>query len=246
MFCFSIGRAAEAFRVDSETRFENSPPLQSTTFLIGGAFYDFIGDNGEIIFFDPQRDTFTLIDQELRIQTRVAASETRQRISLQQKALEGDKNGYIAFMAKPTFTMEFDEAAGLMSLQSPWIDYTLSTKPFPDAETAKIYFDFCNWLCYLNTRTNSNPSLMARLEVNRILREKNRFPESIKVSIFRNGKKLILSKEEKLESKHEISRRLADVDRQRIEKATESMRTFKEIPFLEYQKMVAEKHIPKK
>ncbi len=233
--------AAEGFRIETDLRLGNGAPIRSTTLFDGAVFYDFIGANGEITVFDLQNDTFTLIDPALRLQTNLVASETKQIVDAQRIPLQANKNGFIAFSAKPSFTMEFDESGGLMVLQSPWIDYSLTTKAFPDAETARIYFDFCDWSCYLNRRINPGlPTPLIRLEVNRILREKKRFPESMKISVFPKGKKFF-AKEETFQTSHEFTRHLSNVDRQRIGSVHEARRTFTVLPFVDYQAKIAEK-----
>ena len=237
----AVGFAAETFRVENDLRWGNAAPVRSTTLFDGTVFYNLIGANGEITVFDPQKDTFTLLDPELRLQTHLAVSETKRFIDAQRIQLESHKNEFVAFAAKPVFIMEFDEVGGQMALQSSWVDYTLTTKAFPDAATAKAYLDFCDWTCYLNQRITPGLTMpLIRLEVNRILREKSRFPTNIKVSIFPTGKKF-LGKEENIQATHELSRRLSEADRQRIARTHELMRTFTVVPFAVYQTKVAEK-----
>ena len=236
-----MAATAQGFRVESDLRLGNAAPVRSTTLFDGAVFYSFIGVNGEIIRFDPAKDVFTLLDPALRVQTLLVASETQRIVNAKKIPLETHPNGFIAFTAKPAFTMEFDEAAGLMVLQSPWVDYSLMTKAFADTQAAGPYFDFCDWSCYLNQRISPQPITLIRLEVNRILREKNRFPEHIKISIFPKGKKF-LTKEETIQASHEFSRNLTDGDRQRIAKTLELMRNFPVVPFAEYQSKVAEKN----
>ena len=236
----SVGFAAETFRVENDLRWGNAAPVRSTTLFDGTVFYNLIGTNGEITVFDPPKDTFTLLDPELRLQTHLAASETKRFVDAQRIQLESHKNEFVAFATKPAFTME--ETASLITLQSPWIDYTLTTKAFPNPEIAKTYLDFCDWTCYLNQRiTPGLATPLIRLEVNRVLREKSQFPASMKVSIFPTGKKF-LAKEENIRTTHELSRRISEADRQRIARTHELMRTFTVVPFAEYQTKVAEKN----
>jgi len=241
-----VAATAQGFRVESDLRVGNAAPIRSTILFDGTAFYSFIGANGEITRFDPARDVFTLLDPALRIQTHLAASDTQRLVNAQKLQLATHPNGFFAFAAKPVFTMEFNEAAGLMVLQSPWIDYSLTTKTFPDAHAAAPYFDFCDWSCYLNQRINPKQlTPLIRLEVNRILRESNRFPENVKISVFPKGKKF-LTKEETFQISYQFSRHLTDVDRQRITSALESMRNYPVVPFADYQAKVAEKFAAEK
>jgi hypothetical protein len=82
--------------------------------------------------------------------------------------------------------------------------------------------------------------MLVRLEVNRILREKNRFASRIAVSVFPKGK-VPIAKPDKAQSSHKIILRLDHTDTKRIDQAKEFRRTFTMISFDEYQMKVAEK-----
>jgi hypothetical protein len=225
---------------------EGSPQkIASTTFVLNSDFISLIGENGEITFYDANRQTFTLLDPVLRIQTQLDAAETKKKVETvrQQVATSPglDPNTFNAFAVKPSFSPEFDETSGTLALQSPWIDYTLTTSIFTDQETAKQYFEVCDWLCYLNLRIDPHSTTMLiRLEVNRLLREGNRFAPRISVSVFPKGK-TPLTKPDKAQSSHKIIMRLDETDQKRIAQAKEFRRAFTMIPLDEYQKKVGEK-----
>jgi hypothetical protein len=227
------------FRIDN-----NVQGVKSTVFLLQGKFYSMIGDNGEIVEFDAEKKMFTLMDLSQRIQTQLDAEEIRKRVEqMRQLALNNpnaktDAFHYFAF--KPKFTSEFDPGSGTWILQSNWIDYELKTVPFADASSA-MYYDFCDWTCYLNLRRNPGSSqMLTRLEVNRLLREEQRFATNVSVSIYSKGKQG-LPKPDQASSSHVIVPRLSDADRKRIEQAQEFKRTFPSVPFIEYQKRFSAK-----
>ena len=207
--------AAAEFRIDN-----NVQGVKSTAFFFEGKFYSVIGDNGEIVEFDLEKKTFTLIDPSLRIQTQMNAEETRRRVEqLRQQILtdpstKTDSFRYFAF--KPVFVSEFDAASGKLALQSHWIDYEIKTTPFTES-AAGMYYDFCDWVCYLNFRLNpGSAQMLIRLEVNRILRESQRFAVSVSESIYPRGKQGF-AKPDRVSSSHDFVRRLGDTDRRRIE-----------------------------
>ena len=234
---FLILAAAAEFRIDN-----NVQGVKSTTFLLEGKFYSMIGDNGEIVEFDVETKTFTLIYPPLRIQTQIDAEEIWRRVEqLRQQILNSpstktDSFRYFAF--KPTFSVEF--TSGMLALQSNWIDYEIKTIPFTDP-SAKMYYDFCDWVCYLNFRLNPGSSqMLCRLEVNRCLREGQRFAVNVSESLYVNGKQGF-ARPDRTSSSHDLIRRLGDTDRRRIEQVQEFKRTFPQVPFDEYQKRFAEK-----
>jgi len=245
--CFLAGLTGGVLTLTAvaEFRIENNVQgVQSTTFLLEGKFYSIIGDNGEMVEFDVEQKTFTLIDPALHIQTQIDAEETRRKVEQLRQTILNDLNAktdsfrYFAF--KPIFVSEFNTASGTLALQSNWIDYEIKTIPFSDPQ-AGLYYDFCDWVCYLNFRLNPRSSqMLIRLEVNRFLRERHRFAVNVSESIYPKGKQG-LTRPDRASSSHDIVRRLGDADRRRIEQAQEFKRTFPQVPFDEYQRRFAEK-----
>ena len=235
----SLTLSAAEFRIDNDVQ-----GIKSTAFLLEGKFYSMIGDKGEIVEFDTEKKMFTLIDPDLRIQTQIDAEETRKKIEqLREQVLNNpnaktDSFRYFAF--KPKFTSEFEPVSGTLALQSNWIDYEIKAIPFTDASAA-MYYDFCDWVCYLNLRLNPRSSqMLTRLEVNRLLRIGQKFAVNVSESIYTNGKQGLV-KPDRASSSHDLIRRLGDTDRKRIEQVQEYKRTFPQVSFEEYQKRFAEK-----
>ncbi|MGL4595842.1 MAG: hypothetical protein ACRCUY_14060 [Thermoguttaceae bacterium] len=236
-FCVQID-AAERVRIDNEIRAGESTAIKSTAYLIGNNFYSFIGDAGEVTFFDAEKEVFTLIHPALRLKTFLDGAETRQKAeSLREAAHEREKqSAYWNFLVKPVFQQERNDVTGTIALQSFWIDYLLTTSGFPDDNTAARFFRFCDWTCYLNLRLSPQSSTMfARLEVNRILRESNRFPHKITMSIYPKGKTGIRPLEEQMSSTHQMVFRFTELDDKRLDQVHEWMRVFQTISFAEYQ-----------
>ena len=231
--------SAAEFRINNDVQ-----GIKSTAFLLEGKFYSMIGDNGEIVEFDTERKTFSLIDPNLRIQTQIDAGETRKKTEQIREQILNDPNAktdsFRYFACKPIFVSEFEPGAGTWALQSNWIDYEIKTIPFTEASSA-MYYDFCDWVCYLNLRLNPRSAqMLTRLEVNRFLREKQQFAVKVSESIYIHGKQG-LAKPNQASSSHDIVRRLSDADRKRIEQAQEFKRMFPKVSVEEYQKRFAEK-----
>lgn len=236
--------AAADFRVDNELRVgSRKEAIKSTTYFVGkGDFFSQIGENGEMTFFEAEKAVFTLLDPRLRLQTHLAADEMKKKVELWRQKNRESQTPLVAFVAKPAFQKEFSSESGMLALQSPWFQYRLNTEPFFDQETGNRYLDFCDWSCLLNFRIDghTSPVPLARLEVNRVLRESKLFPKSISVSYFPKGNQGLFPREEKAESTHRIVMRLDEADNRKIEKAREFMRNFISVPFAEYQKKAGE------
>ncbi|MDR0522510.1 MAG: hypothetical protein LBH00_11760 [Planctomycetaceae bacterium] len=243
-FCFFVlavyaTAAAEEYRIDNVVR-----GVKSTALLLDGKFYSIIEDNGEIVEFDSHKKIFTLIDPSLRIQTQINAAEMRKKITDMQQKIAGDpktdKESFAYFAANPVFTSESDTAAGRIVLQSRWIDYEITAVPFHD-KSSEMYYDFCDWMCYLNLRINPfSSAVLTRLTVNRLLREEKKFPVSVSVAIYPKGKQGF-SKPDKAESSHKIVRRFSEPERKQIGQINELKQKFPQVSFEEYQKQVAGK-----
>jgi len=236
----SLTAIATEFRIDNTVY-----GVKSTAFLLSGKFYSMIGDNGETVEFDAETRTFTLISPALRLQTQIDADEIRKRVAQHRQFLSSTPNAppdtFSFFAFNPKFELEFDAASGMLALQSNWIDYEIKTIPFADPAAA-MYHDFCDWVCYLNFRLNPRSSqMLTRLEVNRLLREKQRFAVSVSESVYASGKQGRAKPTLRASSTHDLVRRLSDADRKRIEQAQEFKRTFPQVPFVDYQKRFAEK-----
>ena len=230
--------AAAEYRIDS-----NVQGVKTTVFLLPDKFYSMIGDNGEIVEFNMGEKTFTLINPSLRIQTQLNAEEIRQKVEQLRLQILNDLNtnsdSFHYFAFKPNFKTDFDRGSGTWVLQSPWIDYEIKTIQFGDA-SSETYYDFCDWVCYLNLRRNPHASqMLTRLEVNRLLRESQRFAAGVSVSIYVKGKQGFV-KPDQASSSHEMVRRLSDADRKRIGQAQEFRHSFPQVSFEEYQRRFAE------
>ncbi len=240
-----LALSSQDFRVDNEVHFITQDPtgskrVKSVTYFQGENFISLIGDRGEITFFDSEPKTFTLLDPVLRIQTQISASKSREAVNAQRQNHENNQAAYLAFVAKPRFSYEFDAKLSVLALQSPWMDYRIEASAVADDVFLKRYFEHGDWVCFLNYRINHSLTSLVRLEINRILYERKLFPRDITLSHFPQGKGL-MTHEEKTRSTHQLVQRLDEKDRQRIEQAREYRRVFLAVPFEEYQAKVTQK-----
>ncbi|MGL4942316.1 MAG: hypothetical protein ACRC46_03900 [Thermoguttaceae bacterium] len=247
-----VAFAATAFAADFRVVSTVSAPaadgkavstVTSQMIFIDGVVYNFIDPHGEITVYDPAHDTFAVIDPELRLQTRIAVGSLCESIEKTRESLVKHSVPLVAFAASPVFRESLDLDSGVMKLTSELFDYEIETMPVSDAAIVTEYYDAADKFCYLNFRLQPGPhslKYLVRLAVNRSLREAKRLPKKIVLDFYPKEKKL-LAKAEHHESRHEIFSRVSDTDRQRLDQAQQMMRTFKQIPFDEYQTEVEKK-----
>ncbi|MDR3233462.1 MAG: hypothetical protein LBT46_07355 [Planctomycetaceae bacterium] len=232
------------YRIDNEVN-----GVKSTVYLLDRQFVSVIGMSGEIAVFDTLRKTFTMLNPPLRLQTSFDAVKVKEQTeNLCQRVLQSSNpktNSFLYFAVQPKFDVKKDDTNGIIAMQSHWIDYELHTVPLPD-ESEIMYYDFCDWMCYLNMRLNPYSTMMLpRLAVNNILRQERRFAVHVSTALYPKGK-TAFSQAEVTKSSHQFSRRLSDDDRKCLERVNEYRQTFPSVPLDEYQKQVVEKQAAKK
>ncbi|MDR2169586.1 MAG: hypothetical protein LBP59_05545 [Planctomycetaceae bacterium] len=230
---------ADDFRIDNEIT-AGKIVVRSKTYFVNDDFFGLIEGNGEMTYYNAERDSFTLIAPLLRIQTQLSAAETRREVDAVLNQIRTSKkrmDPLQEFIANPVFKTEVAHKTGQIALQSMWVDYKITTEFFNDPNVAKKYFDFCNLTCYLNCRTTNSYRQLFRLEVNRILRNENCFPKNIAATFYPNGK-LTNNNGDTINSSHKIIKRLADEDKNQINNIKNLMNTFKTVKFKDYQKNI--------
>jgi len=236
--------AAENFRVENElTVQQTGEKVKTTTLFTGGLVYDMIGDNGETTIFDKASDTFTLLEPTLRIQTQVIASELKETVLKRREAMRSQPQPpFFAFAAFPKFEETYQEESGLVRFQSRWFVYNIETVPFADDTFRERYYDFCDWYCFLNLRVNpDSTTLFARMEVNRFLQERKRFPQKIQVDVYTKGNfgiAGIIANPDVYMSTHKLGIRLIPRDEQRLRRIDDQRKTFRTVSFEEYLKEI--------
>ena len=240
--CGAAEPVAGNFRVETElTVQQTGEKVKTTTLFAGELVYDMIGEHGETTIFDKATDTFTLLEPTLRIQTKVNASELKETV-LKFRAIMREKSlqPFYAFAVSPKFKEAYEEESGLARFQSSWMDYQIETMPLADDALGGRYYDFCDWYCFLNLRVNPDSKTMfARMEVNRFLRERKRFPKQIHLDIYTKGNSGIagiVTAPDAYISTHKLGTRFIPSDEQRLQRIDEQRKTFRTVSFEEYLK----------
>ncbi|MDO5552337.1 MAG: hypothetical protein Q4G68_01120 [Planctomycetia bacterium] len=210
--------------------------IKTSTVFADGLVFDFIGDYGEIIIYRPEQQIFTLLDPLHRLQTELSCSEIDSFLANIRDRLLAKKDKFQAFVLNPSFDISASEDESELILQSKWLEYTLKTKLFEEEQLSQAYFLFSNAYCKLNIYLNPGSTTpFARMEVNRILEERSRFPDEFHLTIWPKGK-WFLGRTIKIESRHTLVRRLSERDEGRLVRALHFSRQFPKVSFTDYQK----------
>lgn len=230
-----VASQAEDFRVETDILLggEKEPVAQSVTLFSGGLVYDFplIGPQ-EITVLDSGRGRFVLLDVPRKTKTTLTTQDllqTTAAIKVQAQELDG----VLAFAADPQFKSESDGQDGWLTLSSSLLSYRAKGIKPKLAATADAYRDFADWYARLNATRPGNLPPFPRLELNRVLAERQQVPEEVELTVEpRNrlaGRKLVVR------SHHIFNWRLSNTDRKRIETAGTYMADFQAVGFQNYR-----------
>ena len=233
------------FRVENELAVQQTgEKVKTTTLFVDGLVYDQIGEQGETTIFDKTADTFTLLEPVLRIQTQMSASELKEAVLQRRNRMRQETPpSFFEFALFPKFEEIYEAESGFARFQSPWIVYKVDTIPLHDDALLERYYDFCDWYCFLNLRVNPDSmTLFARMEVNRFLRERKRFPQKIQVDIHKKGNFGIAGIVENPDvyiGTHKLGARLIPGDQQRLQRIDAQRETFRTVSFEEYRREIS-------
>ena len=230
-----LSAKAEDFRIETDVFLggETEPVAQNVTLFTSGLVYDFplIGPQ-EITVFDAARGRFILLDVSRKTKTTLQTHELLEitaAIKIQAQGLDG----VFAFAADPQFRHEVDDQSGRLTLSSPLMTYQAKgTKP-PMPAAVATYRDFADWYARLNATRPGNLPAFPRLELNRLLEERQEVPEEVELVVAPKsrwaGRKLVVR------SRHAYNWRLSNTDRKRIDTAGNYLADFQAVDFQKYR-----------
>jgi hypothetical protein len=230
-----ISATAEDFRIETDVFLgaEKEPVAQNLTLFTGSLVYDFplIGPQ-EITVFDALRGRFILLDVPRKTKTTLQTQELLEitaAIKVQAQGLDG----VFAFAADPQFKRDVEEQAGWLKLSSSLMTYRARGVTPQLSGAAATYRDFADWYARLNATRPGNLPPFPRLELNRLLEERQEVPEEVELIVEPKtrwaGRKLVVR------SRHIFNWRLSNTDRKRIDTAGGYMADFQAVGFQEYR-----------
>lgn len=228
---------AEGFRVENQvfTEDEEEPTTQSTTIFYEDLVYDYLETPKEITVFDRTAGRIILLDPVRKIRTDLTSRD----LKLLSEQLRGwasrQPDEFLRFSAEPNFKEEYDSSTGGLQLDSPWLTYQVDTVEPARSEILRLYLEFCDWYCLLNTRLNSGSRPpFPRIHLNRALERLGRMPQEVHLMVRPQADKF-LGEKMSARSEHRVIPHLVESDRARVAQTDQFMAMFRSLPFKEYQ-----------
>ncbi|NOY30724.1 MAG: hypothetical protein GXP28_11315 [Planctomycetes bacterium] len=195
-----------------------------------GAVYDFSeqaisGETTQITVFRPPTSSrpgqFILLDLKTKQRTEVSTKRISGLMKKLVRWASEQDDPLLKFAAEPTFEQQFDEASGMLSLESENWQYQVATVPAENATMLARYREFTDWYTRLNTMMHGNPPPGPRLELNAALQTHSVVP----VEIHRK----VDSQSTKVRATHLFTWRLSREDRARLDQARRYLTSFEKV-----------------
>ncbi len=225
---------AQDFRVDTDVRLGKAEETFSEhlTLFHGSIVYDFtVKGHQEITILDQANGTISLLDVVRRKRANLTTAEL---LDFSAKIKSIGTNNQAEDLVAPKFDVSFDDASGVLLLQSPKITYRATGTELADSSIAQRYREFTDWYARLNSMRPPNPPHFARLELNRELATRGLMPTEIErtVSLGR-----LFEKPQTAKSNHVIGMAISGTDRRRIDEAGGYLVSFTEVTLADYMQV---------
>jgi hypothetical protein len=232
----AIPSQAQEFRIETElfSNKEKTPFAEHLTLFDNGRVYDFplVGPE-EITVFDYLEGRFVILDTSRRLKTTVAAKDILEFLT---KILT-EASGEEAPLVHPRFVEEFDPETKWLTLTDKHMVYRAQGIEPADKELSAEYRRFADWYARLNAIRPGNLPPYARLELNKALESRNLVPEKVELTITPRNR---LAGKIELASRHIVTWRLLETDRNRIDRVTEYLQKYQSVDYDEFIKRTVE------
>lgn len=221
---------AAEFRIESKVYLKSQSVAENLTLFQDGRVYDFLIDPVEITVFDeqPGRARFLVLDPARKVSTEIKVTEVTELMDKLRAWAKNAPDPFMNFLADPQFEEQFDASASTLQMNSPWMEYKLTTIEAPNADVVEQYSQFSDWYAKLNTMTSPGRiPPFARMAVNATLKKHKQVPSDVQLTIH-------LKQEVKLNSEHKVAWKLLESDRQKIRQVDDYLAKFKKLSFAEY------------
>ena len=219
---------AAEFRIESRIYQgkEKQPVSRSLTLFHAGVIYDYLDEPKRVAVLDPKGGRFILLDPQRKLRAEVKNTDVRRFTDGLQELLAKSGSAQARFQAQPSFSVDWSEPAGTLSLTSETMTYKVDARPAPSADVAEQYREFCDWCAQLNALLSPAGSPpFARFALDQELAQRGLVPKQVSLHI--NG--MLGSPSVKVHSEHEFAWRLLDADRRRIDETGQQLSSFEPI-----------------
>lgn len=206
------------FRVETQVFADKPTPLfENLTLFSEGVVYDFAqAEPRETTIIDGGRGKIILLDHDRKMRTLFECDELLRFLAdLKVKAMNGKPR--IKFLAEPSFSTNYDNAAHKLVLASEILTYQATCEE-PKTRTAVAQFrEFADWSARLNATRPGSLLPFARLILNKDLAEKGLVPVEIELALQADSS--LPARKMNLRSKHAFTWRLLQTDQEKISRA---------------------------
>jgi len=239
LLCGLVGAAAgQDFRIESKVYFveqeKMTPISENLTLFHLDRVYDFLINPAEITILEPDASggRLTVLDPARKMQTKLTLKEIDVFLQqLKQAALAND-DAFLKFLANPKFDVNVDPQKQILTLNSNWIQYRLTTIDAPNKQVMDRYHQFSNWYAKLNAMANVRAlPPFARLVVNSQLNSMGKVPRRVELQI-------MLQKQMTFRSQHDVDWKLRETDLPRIQEAVQLMQSTPLVDFGTYYDLI--------
>ncbi len=230
----------EGFRVENQvfSEDEEEPKIRSTTIFYEDLVYDYLEAPQEITVFDRAAGRILLLDPVRKVRTELTFQELETLSERLRTWALGQPDEFLRFSANPELEETNDSSTGKLHLQSSWLTYEVDTTEPARSEILRLYLEFCDWQCLLNTRLNpgSRPPF-PRLRLNLALQRLGRVPHEVRLTVRPKGDTFLGGKSA-ARSEHRVIPHLLESDRNRVAQTDQFIAMFRPLPFGEYQALM--------
>jgi len=236
-FCLSVlcvisGVDAQDFKIENRV-YDGKKLVGGSTTIYAARTYDFVDEPAETVIYDAATKRFTLLDGKRQTRCELTAEQVAdfcQRVAERAKTSD---SSYVQFMAKPDFTVEFDNAKKELVLNSAFMTYKAKTVAPRDLDALSRYQDFTYRQAQLNTVLvpGSQPPA-ARLKLHAAMAERQMMAEEITLK----RATVIPNMGRPLRAEHKIGWTLDEADRKRVADAQQQAATFVPLPIAEFMR----------
>jgi len=233
---------ADDFRIESKLFVGDAkePASENVTLFYNGMVYDYLSNPAEVTVFDSARGRFVLLDPIRHVRAEISTQHVAQFTEKLQTWAAGHEEKFLKFSAAPEFEVQSDSTNSELTFTSDWMTYKITCEDAQTATRAAQYGDFSDWYARLNTITSPSLLPFARLKINAEMRQRQRIPTEVNLTIDNNARFPRPQQEQKFRTEHQLLWRLSKSDLRKIEQTGEDLVTFGQVGFQQYRAAPAE------
>ncbi len=216
---------------------ENNQQLsKGKTLFVDGQVYDYLTDLKEYIVFNPEKNTFYILNTQTRQKVVVTMDQIDNYFEELRQWAAAHQNEEARFFAMPQFQIAYNEKDNLYTFQSKLLNYeVMPTKP-EKPEMLTQYRQFAKAYCKLNLMlAPQTKSLFARMNVNETIFNAGSLISRVQVT-FPPQKAGLFAKKRVITSDYQFLPRLVESDMNKIRQVDQFIAMFEETTLGDYQK----------